>query len=116
MEYLVIDMARVLDESRVGQQAAQGLQAQFDAAKVRYDKLVADNDDAAAEAFEAQSIEALEGGRTKARKDLLDRAQPLIQSAAKARGVGLVLEADAVVWVDPKCDITERVIAGIDAG
>jgi Skp family chaperone for outer membrane proteins len=116
MDYLVVDMSRLLDESRAGKEAAKALQLQFDRAQKHYAEMVERGDTAGAEMFEAQTIETLENERENARKTLLQRAEPLIQKAAKARGVGLVLEADSVVWVDPKCDITERLIAGVDAG
>ena len=53
----------------------------------------------------------LAGERTKLIQDLLKQAGPLIEKIAKAEGVSLIVDREAVVWADPAIDLTAKLNA-----
>jgi outer membrane protein len=53
----------------------------------------------------------LAGERTKLIQDLLKQAGPLIEKIAKAEGVTLIVDREAVVWADPAIDLTAKLNA-----
>ncbi len=53
----------------------------------------------------------LAGERTKLVQELLKKANPLVQEIAKAEGVTLIVDRNAVVWSDPAVDLTEKLNA-----
>jgi outer membrane protein len=53
----------------------------------------------------------LAGERTKLIQDLLKQAGPLIEKIAKAEGVTLIVDREAVVWADPAIDLTPKLNA-----
>ncbi|MDB4953455.1 MAG: hypothetical protein JWO36_1024 [Myxococcales bacterium] len=53
----------------------------------------------------------LAGERTKLIQDLLKQAGPLIEKIAKAEGVTVILDREAVVWADPAIDLTAKLNA-----
>jgi outer membrane protein len=50
----------------------------------------------------------LAGDRTKLIEDLLKQAGPKIEVIAKAEGVTLILDRQAIVWMDPTVDLTPK--------
>ena len=50
----------------------------------------------------------LAGERTKLIQDLLKTAGPKIEALAKAEGVNLIVDREAVVWADPTIDLTPK--------
>jgi len=53
----------------------------------------------------------LAGERTKLIQDLLKQAGPKIEQIAKAEGVNLIVDREAVVWADPSVDLTQKLNA-----
>ena len=53
----------------------------------------------------------LAGERTKLIQDLLKQAGPKIDTIAKAEGVALIVDREAVVWADPAIDLTAKLNA-----
>jgi len=53
----------------------------------------------------------LAGERTKLIQDLLKQAGPKIEAIAKAEGVSLIVDREAVVWADPAIDLTAKLNA-----
>jgi outer membrane protein len=49
--------------------------------------------------------------RTKLIQDLLKQASPKIEAIAKAEGVSLIVDREAVVWADPAIDLTPKLNA-----
>ena len=49
--------------------------------------------------------------RTKLIQDLLKQASPKIEAIAKAEGVSLIVDREAVVWADPAIDLTAKLNA-----
>jgi len=53
----------------------------------------------------------LAGERTKLIQDLLKQASPKIEALAKAEGVNVILDREAVVWADKSVDLTAKLNA-----
>jgi len=53
----------------------------------------------------------LAGERTKLIQDLLKQAGPKIEQIAKAEGVNLIIDKEAVVFMDPSVDLTPKLNA-----
>lgn len=53
----------------------------------------------------------LAGERTKLVQELLKKATPIVAEIAKAEGVTLIVDRNAVVWSDPSVDLTEKLNA-----
>lgn len=53
----------------------------------------------------------LAGERTKLVQELLKKANPLVAEIAKAEGVTLIVDQNAVVWSDPAVDLTAKLNA-----
>lgn len=53
----------------------------------------------------------LAGERTKLVQELLKKANPLVAEIAKAEGVTLIVDQNAVVWSDPTVDLTAKLNA-----
>ena len=50
----------------------------------------------------------LAGERTKLIQDLLKQASPKIEALAKAEGVNIIVDREAVVWADKAVDLTSK--------
>jgi Skp family chaperone for outer membrane proteins len=121
---LVLDVARLLDASQVGQKAAAELAKRFEVAKKQRKALKAKaeaaegaaREDAEHElsAFEAKEIRALEEARGGLRHQLLARAQPHVIRLLKERGADVVLRAEELVVFKRDLDITDLVIEAVD--
>ena len=77
------------------QQKRDDLEKQFVALQQTYVKLEKD----------------LAGERTKLIQDLLKQAGPKIEAIAKAEGVSLIVDREAVVWASPDVDLTPKLNA-----
>jgi Skp family chaperone for outer membrane proteins len=119
---IVVDLKRLLDESKRGQVAAQELQARFDAARVSFERLSAKGTssqgrqqaaEVAAE-FERDALRQLEEERARLRTALLDAARPLLASVMKERRAQVVLDARACLVVDDAIDITNELLRRLD--
>jgi len=99
---LVLDLAAVLDTSKVGADAAKSLEKRWGEAK------------ALPEDKQKKLLAELEQKRAALRKQLLDRARPAVAELAKKKGAAAVLEKGAVLWTEAE-DITAQVIARVDA-
>jgi outer membrane protein len=53
----------------------------------------------------------LAGERSKLVQELLKKANPIVQEIAKAEGVTVIVDQNAVVWADPAIDLTEKLNA-----
>ncbi len=122
MGVLVVDLNRVLDESREGRAAAQQLQQRFAALQAAVDKLGARGASSAGRArsteaaSELQSREgaAIEDERGRLRAALLGRARPIIEAIARERGAAVVVDATAVIACAAAVDVTDEVLRRLD--
>ena len=116
MDYLVVDLMRLLDESAPGRRAADDLAKRWEAARHELQRLDAQaeqgNEEAAqrAERLAAEVPAELERVRAAAREDLLARVRRLVAEAAAARGCSLVLSAAQTLVFDPKADLTDELL------
>ena len=108
---LIVDLARVLDESNFGKAAAKMLKAQFEAARKKR-RTIKESDYAA---FDREATIAIEKERARFRQELLQKAQPIIVQIQKSRGADCVLHADALLSYSPAVDITDEVLRLLDA-
>jgi Skp family chaperone for outer membrane proteins len=115
---VVVDTARVLDESPAGRVGARALQAAYDDKKARFEKLrdkgttiqgKRQAEDAAA-AFEREAFAELEAQRATLRHSVLDGARPAILAVMAERRAAVVVDTRAAVAFDPAADITDAVL------
>lgn len=118
MTVLVVDLARVLDESAPGKRGAQALQARFDEMKSQHDKLKSRGTtergraqaDVAAESFERDAFVALEAERATLRKDVLALCKPAIAALMVEKKADIVVDAAAVLASSSSVDVTDELI------
>lgn len=124
--YLVVDLTRVLDESEPGKAALESLRALLRRAEQEGEALKGDLQKAGDRAARRDAERALlehrravrrELDRRKGalRKALVDLARKVAKDVAAERGVELVLDAAAVVSAPTERDVTDEVIARVDA-
>ena len=100
---LVVDLAAVLDTSKVGADAAKGLEKTWNEAKKLPDE-------------QRQALLGkLQGQRDALRDALFARARPLLAELAKEKKADAVLEKSAVLWGKGD-DVTKALIKKVDAG
>ncbi len=115
---VVLDTARLLDESPAGKAGAATLQAHYEAEKARYEALRDKGTtekgrrqaEEAATEFERQAFAALEAERAALARSVLDAARPIVAAIMKERGAGIVLDARAALVFDGAVDITDVVL------
>ncbi len=122
----LIDLARVLDESQKGQDAFQRLQKKLDVGQNKYEELKAQARTVSGaaqkvlseelKAFDSESLGVLEQERLELRDELLDEVRIIIQALCEERGYEWVLDNNAVILGPTGSDITNDVIARLDAG
>lgn len=100
--FAFLDTPQLLDKSKVGAEAAKALEKTWAEAKAQ------------PEEKKRELLNQLEQKRNALRKQLLDRAAPVIAELAKAKKLDAVLEKGAIVWTSAE-DLTAAVIAKIDA-
>ena len=123
MAILVLDLARVLDESHDGKAAAGALAERWDAAKTQHAALKGAVDAARGDAinaaskalitFEQSTLASIEDDRRQRRERLLEKVRPLVAAVAKKRRAEVVLEASSALFVDEKSDITQEILAAL---
>ena len=123
MAILVLDLARVLDESHEGKAAAAALAERWDAAKTQHAALKGAVDAARGDAinaaskalitFEQSTLASIEDDRRQRRERLLEKVRPLVAAVAKKRRAEVVLEASSALFVDEKSDITQEILAAL---
>ena len=99
---LIIDLVTLLDRSIAGADATRALERQWKEAAAQPDEK------------KRELITQLEARRDALRKQLLDRATPIMAELAKKKGAVAVLEKSAVAWTEAE-DITTQVSARVDA-
>lgn len=100
---LVVDLTALLDSSKVGAEAAKGLEKTWNAAK----KLPEE---------ERQALLAkLQDQRDALREALFARARPLLAEIAREKKADAVLDRSAVLWGTGD-DVTKALIKKVDAG
>jgi Skp family chaperone for outer membrane proteins len=109
---LVVDVARVLDQSRAGQAGALKLRKRADAAKATHQGM---RDAVAAAAFEREAVVEIERERAALREALLATIQSVTEMVRLKRGATVVVDRGVVLAVDPAADVTAEVIALLDA-
>jgi Skp family chaperone for outer membrane proteins len=120
VDYLVVDIARTLDESSHGQRASAELAKLWDMAQDELQALrarAAAGDDEAgdrAAALEAQAIQDIERRKDTKRRELLDLVRTIVTAIAAEREVSLVLRADQVLAFSPESEITDEVLGRLD--
>ena len=115
---LVVDLARVLDESAPGKQGAAALQARFDDAKAQHAKLLARATTEQGKRAAAEAADALEGDarraseveRTRLREDVLARARPIVFALMQERAADVVIDAAACLVLATGIDVTDVVL------
>lgn len=99
---LVVDLAALLDTSKVGAEAAKGLEKSWNDAK----KLP--------EEERQKLLGKLQTQRDALREALFARARPLVAEIAKEKKADAVLDKSAVLWGKGD-DITKALIKKVDA-
>ena len=100
---LIVDLAALLDTSKVGAEAAKGLEKTWNEAKKLPDE-------------QRQALLGkLQGQRDALRDALFARARPLLAELAKEKKADAVLEKSAVLWGKGD-DVTKALIKKVDAG
>jgi outer membrane protein len=87
-----LDKQKAILKPEVYQQKRQDLEKRFVELQQVYVKLERD----------------LAGERTKLIQDLLKQASPKIEALAKAEGVNVIIDREAVVWADKAVDLTAK--------
>ena len=120
MNYLVVDMGRILDESVAGRGASEDLSKRWEMAQREFQELLeraeAGDQEAAERAAELEaSVPAeLEERRESLQRQLLDRLKPIIAAVASESGSPLILRADQTLAYDPTKEITDRIMEALD--
>lgn len=124
MSILVLDLARVLKESRFAKDAEATLEEKYQEARARFESLRAQGkgstgpaakalaDEVAA--FEQQAVSDIEGERARLQQECLGRAQTVAADIASARGALFVLDKRAAPVAPGEADITSEVLAKLD--
>ena len=120
MNYLIVDMGRILDESVAGRTASEDLSKRWEMAQREFQQLIeraqAGDEEAADRAAELEaSVPAeLEKRREDHQRQLIERLKPIIATVASETGTALVLRADQTLAFDPQNEITDRVMEILD--
>ena len=115
---LICNMARLLDECPAGLAASAALQARFDEAKARFEKLRdmgtstsgRRQAEEAAAAFQQEAIAEIEQERARLGQGVVDSLRPVIDAIRAERSATVVLDTRAALSFDGAVDITEVVL------
>ena len=118
---LVIDVARLLDESSAGRAGAQALQEAYDAKRAAFEKLRDKGSSPqgqqkareAAASFEREAFASLEAERTRLREGVLAAAKPHLQRIMAERGASVALDVRVAVAFDAGVDVTDAVLQAL---
>jgi len=116
---VVLDTARLLDESPAGKASAARLQASYDDKRARYEALRDKGTTAAghkkaleaAAAFQSEAITGLEDERARLRTEVLSVCRDAITAVMAEKKAAVVVDARVCLVVDPAADITDAVLA-----
>jgi hypothetical protein len=100
---LVVDLTALLDSSKVGAEAAKGLEKTWKAGAKLPDE------------EKQKLLIKLQGQRDGLRDALFARARPLLAELAKEKKAELVIDKSAVLWGGTE-DVTKVLIKKVDAG
>lgn len=126
MDYLIVDMTRVLRESEHGKAARASLEKLIERTKEQ-EALLRDKYESATGASAKREAKTKHAEFTEQRAKEIGRRRDALESAlvrlvnaavraeAEARGVELVLERGAAVFFPPEADCTDAVLARVDA-
>ena len=120
MDYLVVDIARILDESAAGRKASGELSKRWDLAQSEFQQLLeraqAGDQEAADRAaeLEAKVPNEIERRRDDLRRQLIERIKPIIATIAQTKGISLVLRSDQTLAFEPEAEITNQVLDELD--
>ena len=124
-EFLVVDMRAILDLSQAGREGAGVLEKQWNEAAAKAQGIREQAKTAAGPAQKAimeqlQNLEkdttaGIEKKREELRAKVLERAQAVMRPIVESRGAKLVLDRGGIIWCSPENDITQDVIAKVDA-
>lgn len=124
MDFIVIDIGRILDESSQGRAAGDTLASLWQAGEEEIRDLIrqaeASQGEQRAEGFRQaaaaeQSLkQRVEEARIDAREALLDRARPIIAKLAADRQARVILDAEAVLACPKEVELTAEVIEILD--
>jgi Skp family chaperone for outer membrane proteins len=120
LEYLVVDIARILDESTAGRRASEELSKRWELAQREFQQLLeraqAGDQDAAERAseLEAKVPDEIERRRDDLRRQLIERIKPIIAAIADSTGTTLVLRADQTLAYDPQAEITDQILKELE--
>lgn len=124
MSILVLDLARVLTESRFAQEAQASLEARYQDARTRFEgmrtqakgstgpaaKALADD----LATFERRAVSEIEEERARLQRECLERASQVAREIASTRGATFVLDKRAAPVAPDDADITGEVLARLD--
>jgi len=100
---LTVDVVGLLDQSKVGADAARSLEKAWNEAKGQ------------PEEKRNELLAQLQAKRDGLRQRLFERAKPIMAEVARQKGAIAVLDKSVVAW-SPGEDITALIIAKVDAG
>lgn len=109
---LLVRVVDVLDRTREGRDGAAALEKQFTAARAAVTAMAAGPEQAAAE---AKAVGEIESERARRRTALLERARAGAEQIRKQRGAQLVLDAGLALAFEGALDVTDELIAALDA-
>lgn len=124
MSILVLDLARVLTESRFAKEAEASLEARFQEARTRFEAMRTQGkgstgpaakalaDDLAT--FERNAVAEIEEARAGLQRECLERAERVAREIASARGAVYVIDKRAALVAPQGADITSEVLAKLD--
>lgn len=125
MTILIVNLERILDESKMGKDAATELRKDFDVGKEKYDDLKNQAKSAQLslqkalmkqmQEFEGNQLSKLETRRTEMRASVYQKARACAEAIRADRGATAVIDDRFVMAADESINITADVIAALDA-
>lgn len=125
MSILVLDLARVLSESPFAKEAQASLETRYQEARARFEGMRGQGKGASGPAakaladdlatFEQRAVADIEEERARLQRECLERAQAIAREIASARGAAFVLDKRAAPVTPTDADITDEVLARLDA-
>ena len=109
---MLVRVTDVLDRSQAGQKGAEELRARFLEARKRREGI---KDPVEGTKFEIDFARELEGERERRRMELLVAARAHAEAIRKKRGAQVVVDAGSVLAAVDGVDVTDEVIALLDA-
>ncbi len=124
MTILVLDLARVLHESRFAREAESALLTRYEDARARFEGMRAQGKGSTGPAakaladdlvtFEQQAVSDIEAERARLMQECVERAAAIAKAIAGERGASYVLDKRAAPVAPDDADITALVLAQLD--